>query len=58
MLNRFKEILQSTYNYKEALDRERVQQDDINSLREKLKASKIVPQSLVDKQVSQIYAAL
>ncbi|KAG5679563.1 hypothetical protein PVAND_009123 [Polypedilum vanderplanki] len=51
MLQRFKEILKSAYNYNEALEREKLSQENVNLLREKLKSSKIVPQSLVDKQL-------
>lgn len=52
MFARFREILKSAYNYKEALDRENLTQENVNLLREKLKSSKVVPQSLADKQVS------
>ncbi|XP_070500251.1 alpha-tocopherol transfer protein-like [Chironomus tepperi] len=51
MFARFREILKSAYNYKEALDRENLTQENINLLREKLKNSKVVPQSLADKQL-------
>lgn len=51
MFARFGEILAGAYSYKKALEREKLKQEDVNLLREKLKTSKIVPQSLVDKQV-------
>lgn len=52
MIARLKEILDSAYSYKKALDREKLSQKQVDLLREKLKCSKIVPQSLSDKQVS------
>jgi hypothetical protein len=50
-LTRFKEILALSYDYKKALERENLKQENVNLLREKLKGSKIVPQSIVDKQL-------
>jgi hypothetical protein len=50
-LARFKEILALSYDYKKALERENLKQENIKSFREKLKTSKIVPQSVVDKQL-------
>lgn len=50
-LARFKEILALSYDYKKALARENLKQENINLFREKLKSSKIVPQSVVDKQL-------
>lgn len=52
MFARFRDILKSAYSYKEALERENLTQENVNLLREKLKSSKVVPQSLADKQVS------
>jgi hypothetical protein len=51
MIARFREILASAFNYLNALEREKLKQSDVNLLRGKLKESKIVPKSLVDKQV-------
>lgn len=48
---RFKEILALAYDYKKALARENIKQENINLFREKLKSSKIVPQAIVDKQL-------
>lgn len=50
-LARFKEILGFAYDYKKALERENLKQENVNLLRERLKSSKIVPKSLVDKQL-------
>lgn len=51
MLSRFKRIIDCAYDYSEALEREKLQQESVDSLREKLLYSSIVPKFIDDKQV-------
>jgi hypothetical protein len=48
----FKQILDKSFDYKEALQRVNVSQSDVNILREKLLGIKEVPKAIYDKQVS------
>lgn len=50
-IGEFKEILSRSYDYKKALERENLKQENVNLLREKLKNSKLVPQAILDKQL-------
>ena len=47
----FQEIIDKAFDYNEALKRQELKQEDVEKLREKIKDSKFVPKSIVDKQV-------
>lgn len=47
----FQDIIDNAFNYEEALERQGLKQEDVNRLRDKVKDSKFVPKSIVDKQV-------
>lgn len=49
----YHEIIDKAFDYKEALERQGLKQDDVDRLREKIQTSKCVPKFLVDKQVVQ-----
>lgn len=54
LVSKFKQLLESAYNYKEALERENVRQENVKTLREKVKLSEYVPKFIVDKQVNDV----
>lgn len=54
LVSKFKQLLESAYNYKEALERENVKQENVKTLREKVKLSEYVPKFIVDKQVNDV----
>jgi hypothetical protein len=47
----FQAIIDKAFNYEKALKRQGLKQEDVDRLREKVKDSKFVPKSIVDKQV-------
>lgn len=55
VLLRFKQIINAAYNYQEAIERENLKQENIQLLREKVKSSDLVPKSLIDRQVRELF---
>lgn len=51
LVSKFKQLLESAYNYKEAMERSNVKQESVEALREKVKVSEHVPKFIIDKQV-------
>lgn len=51
VVSKFKQLLGGVYNYKEALERQNIKQENVKALREKIKLSEHVPKFIVDKQV-------
>lgn len=47
----FQDIIDKAFNYEEALIRQGLKQEDVEKLRDKVRDSKFVPKSIVDKQV-------
>lgn len=48
---KFIKLLRAAFNFKDALKRQNIEQDDIERLRAKVRGSKFVPKFIVDKQV-------
>lgn len=48
----FKKVVESSFDYDEAMRRQNLNQVDIDRLREKVKDSKYVPKYILDKQAS------
>lgn len=48
----FEHIVDSAFDYEEALRRQNIKHSDVVVLREKIKRSKLIPQFIHDKQVS------
>ena len=55
MFKDFKKILDNGHSYKGSLEREGINQGNLNLLREKVKNSNYVPKSLTDKQVELVF---
>lgn len=51
MLSRFKELADSAYDLREALESANLKQDDIDRFREMVRKLEHVPKSIIDKQV-------
>lgn len=51
LVAKFRQIIKSAYNYKEALERENLNHDDVEALRENLKSMEYVPKLIADEQV-------
>lgn len=49
----FDKFVENAFDYKEALTRQGITQDDVDLLRQKAKRSKLVPRFINDKQVNQ-----
>lgn len=52
LVSKFKQLFGSAYNYKEALARENLQQENVEALREKIKSVQLIPKRIFDHQVS------
>lgn len=51
LVSKFKQIVNSAFNYNEALDRQNIRQESVNLLREKVKSIESVPKFIFDRQV-------
>ncbi|CRL02024.1 CLUMA_CG015172, isoform A [Clunio marinus] len=51
LVSKFKQIIESAYNYKEALEREQIKQENVKALREKVKTFECVPKLIADNQL-------
>lgn len=51
MLAKIKQISDRAYNFKEALDQAKINQDDVDCFRKNVELQDQVPKSILDKQV-------
>lgn len=51
LVSKFKQLFGSAYNYKEALARENLKQENVEALRDKIKPIQLIPKRILDQQV-------